>query len=98
MVKMVIEKATAKNKKWKAIFYDDQGKKLKSSNFGDTRYEDYTIHKDKERRERYRARHKKYLKNGDYSKPSHLSYYLLWGDSSSLKTNISNYKKMFKLK
>ena len=98
MVKMVIEKATAKNKKYKAIFYDDQGKKLKSSNFGDTRYEDYTIHKDKERRERYRARHKKYLKTGDYSKPSFLSFYLLWGDSSSLKSNISNYKKMFKLK
>jgi hypothetical protein len=98
MVKMVIEKATAKNKKYKAIFYDDQGKKLKSSNFGDTRYEDYTTHKDKERRERYRARHKKYLKTGDYSKPSHLSFYLLWGNSSSLKTNISNYKKKFNLK
>jgi hypothetical protein len=50
MVKMVIEKATAKNKKYKAIFYDDQGKKLKSSNFGQSGAEDYTQHKDKERR------------------------------------------------
>ena len=30
-MKLVIEKGTAKNKKWKAIFYDDKGKKIKTS-------------------------------------------------------------------
>ena len=94
---MIIEKGTAKNKKWKAIFYDDEGKKIKTSQFGDSRYQDYTQHKDKERRSKYRERHKKDLASGNYTKPGYLSFYILWGDSTSLKTNISNYKKKFKL-
>jgi len=97
MVSMIIEKGTAKNKKWKAIFYDDEGKKIKTSQFGDSRYQDYTQHKDKERRSKYRERHKKDLASGNYTKPGYLSFYILWGDSTSLKTNISNYKKKFKL-
>lgn len=94
---MKIEKGTAKNKKWKAIFYDDQDKKIKTTQFGDNRFEDYTQHKDKKRRSKYRDRHKKDLDKGDYMSAGFLSYYLLWGESTSLKTNISNYKKKFKL-
>ena len=37
MTKMVIEKGTAKNKKLKAIFYDEKGKKIKTAQFGDIR-------------------------------------------------------------
>lgn len=95
---MVIEKGTAKNKKLKAIFYDDKGKKIRTVQFGDNRYEDYTQHKDKQRRKRYLERHKKDLSKGDYMSAGHLSYYILWGQSAALKTNISNYKKRFKLK
>ena len=94
---MVIEKATAKNKKWKAIFYDDKGKKIKTTQFGDNRYEDYTQHKDKERRSKYLTRHKKDLEKGDYKSAGYLSYYILWGASTNLNTNIKQYKKMFKL-
>ena len=97
MIKMIVSKGTAKNKKFKVIFYDASGKKLKTSQFGDTRYADYTQHKDKERRNKYRTRHKKDLTTGDYKKAGFLSYYLLWGDSSSFDTNIKKYKKMFKL-
>jgi len=97
MVKMVIEKGTAKNKKLKAIFYDDEGKKIKTTQFGDNRYEDYTIHKDKQRRSKYRSRHKGSLEKGTYMSPSHLSYYILWGASTNRNTNIKQYKKMFKL-
>lgn len=94
---MIIEKGTAKNKKLKAIFFDDNGKKIKTSQFGDDRYEDYTMHKDKSRREKYRSRHKGNLKKGTYMSPSHLSFYILWGDSTSRNNNIKQYKKMFKL-
>tara|TARA_R110002074_G_scaffold80776_1_gene181336 strand:- start:1689 stop:1979 length:291 start_codon:yes stop_codon:yes gene_type:complete len=96
-MRVVIQKSKVKNKKYTAIFYDGD-KKIKTSQFGDNRYEDYTQHKDKERRSRYRNRHKKDLNTGDYMRPGFLSYYILWGDSSSLKTNISNYKKKFNLK
>jgi len=96
MVKMVIEKGTAKNKKLKAIFYDGD-KKIKTTQFGDSRYEDYTQHKDKERRNKYRLRHKKDLDKGNYMSAGFLSYYILWGESAALKTNIKQYKKKFNL-
>jgi len=96
-MRVVIQKSKIKNKKYTAIFYDGD-KKIKTSQFGDNRYEDYIQHKDKQRRDKYRNRHKKDLNTGDYMRPGFLSYYILWGDSSSLKTNISNYKKRFNLK
>lgn len=96
-MRVVIKPSKIKNKKYTAIFYDGD-KKIKTSQFGDKRYEHYTQHKDKERRDKYRNRHKKDLNTGDYMRPGFLSYYILWGDSSSLKTNISNYKKRFNLK
>ncbi len=96
-MKMVIEKGTGKNKKWKAIFYDDEGKKIKTTQFGDSRYEDYTQHKDKKRRDKYRLRHKKDLSKGNYMSAGFLSYYILWGESAALKTNINKYKKKFNL-
>lgn len=95
-MKMVIEKGTAKNKKLKAIFYDGD-KKIKTVQFGDSRYEDYTQHKDKERRSKYRLRHKKDLDKGNYMSAGFLSYYILWGESAALKTNIKQYKKKFNL-
>ena len=94
---MVIEKGTAKNKKLKAIFYEGS-KKLKTTSFGQSGAEDYTLTKDKEQRKRYRARHKKDLSKGDYMSAGYLSYYILWGNSTSRNTNIKQYKKMFNLK
>ncbi len=98
MTSVEIKPSKAKNKKFTAIFYDDQGKKIKTAQFGDSRYEDYTMHKDKQRRDRYRARHKGNLAKTTYMSPAHLSYYILWGDSSNINTNINKYIKMFKLK
>tara|TARA_R110002012_G_scaffold78840_1_gene200760 strand:- start:307 stop:597 length:291 start_codon:yes stop_codon:yes gene_type:complete len=83
-------------KKWTAIFKKDDGKEKKIS-FGATGYGDYTLHKDKERRERYRKRHEKDLKTNDPTRAGYLSYYLLWGNSTSLKKNIQDYKKKFNL-
>jgi len=94
---MVVEKGTAKNKKLKAIFYDAKGKKIKTTQFGDSRYGDYTLTKDKEQRKKYITRHKKDLAKGNYMSAGHLSYYILWGDSTSRNTNIKKYKKMFNL-
>ena len=98
MTSVEIKPSKAKNKKFTAIFYDDQGKKIKTAQFGDSRYKDYTMHKDKQRRERYRNRHKRNLAKTTYMSPAHLSYYILWGDSSNINTNINKYIKMFKLK
>jgi len=98
---MKIEKGTAKNKKFKATFShikDGKYQKIKTSQFGDNRYQDYTQHKDKERRKKYRARHEKDLSKGTYMSPGFLSMGILWGDSSSLNSNINSYIKKYNLK
>jgi hypothetical protein len=84
------------DKKLKATFLQDNGR-TKTTHFGAKGMQDYTIAKDKEQRERYRTRHKKDLETGDPTKAGFLSYYILWGDSTSRATNIAAYKKNFNL-
>ena len=92
---MSVLRSDSKTKKYVATFMIN-GKEKKTS-FGAKGYDDYTIKKDKEQRDRYRKRHSKDLKTGDPTRAGYLSYYLLWGDSTSLKQNIKDYKKRFKL-
>ena len=96
MVKLVITKSPKKDKKLKAVFTYDN-KKTRTTHFGAKGMSDYTIHKDKERRKLYRARHKKDLKTKDYTRAGYLSYYILWGDETNLKDAIESYKKRFNL-
>lgn len=97
MTKLTITPSDSKTKKYKAVFTYDDGK-TKTTQFGAKGYSDYLIHKDKERRKRYRDRHKKDLKTGDSTRAGYLSFYILWGDSTSLQTNIKSYKKKFNYK
>lgn len=73
----------AKNKKFSVIVKSDSGKK-KLINFGDSRYQDFTQHGDKKRRESYRKRargitnkkgEKVYLNKNT---PAYWSYNYLW--------------------
>ena len=91
-MKMVIKKSTKAGKKYMAIF---TGKIKKTTHFGSKGMSDYTLSKDKEQRARYRTRHKKDLRTRDPMRAGYLSYYLLWGESTSLRENIKNYKKRF---
>lgn len=79
-----------------ATFENDNGRK-KTTHFGASGMDDYTKTHDKVQRDRYRTRHAKDLLTADPTRAGHLSYYLLWGDSTSLQTNISAYKKRFNL-
>lgn len=79
-------------KKWRAEFDDGT-----HTDFGDATMKDYTQHGDAARRASYRARHRKDLETGDPRRAGYLSYYLLWGDSISLATNIRSYKKRFNM-
>jgi hypothetical protein len=80
--------------KYVAVF-DNDGRK-KTVRFGSKGMDDYTLTHDKEQRERYRKRHEKDLK-GDPSRAGYLSYYILWGDSTDINTNIRKYVRMFNL-
>ena len=83
-------------KKMMAIFEQENGRK-KTTHFGAKGMDDYTKTHDKEQRERYRTRHAKDLETGDPTRAGLLSYYILWGDSTSMKANIASYKKRFNL-
>lgn len=54
MNRVIIERATAKGKKWKATFPDGT-----VTSFGATGYEDYTTHGDEARQKNYISRHRK---------------------------------------
>jgi len=71
-------------KKFQAVFYDKEGKKIKTVKFGAKGYEDYTTHHDKERMKRYNMRHKSredWTRSGKYT-PGFWSKWLLWSKPS----------------
>jgi hypothetical protein len=94
-----VEKATDGKHKFVAIF-ETEGRQ-KQVPFGAKGMDDYTLFSDKAEgkfhRDLYRTRHEKDLRTLDPTKPGYLSYYILWGDSTDVNTNIKKYKKMFNL-
>ena len=76
-----VEPSTRKNKKY-MIMNDDN----KYVHFGDSRYEDFTKHQDKERLKNYLSRASKIKgnwRNNKYS-PNNLSINLLWNNSKAI--------------
>ena len=92
LIKVV--KSEKSGKKFTAYF-DKDGRTIKRS-FGAAGMDDFTRTHDTQQRSRYRSRHSKDLK-GDPTKPGYLSYYILWGPSTSMKANIAAYKRKFSL-
>ncbi len=85
MKTVIVERATAKGKKWKASFPDGT-----STSFGATGYEDYTQHADGDRQKNYLSRHR-----GDphsMQSAGELSRTLLWS-SPSWTTAKKNYER-----
>ena len=89
---MKLVKSTDGVHKWVAEF--DDGTKTR---FGAAGMDDYTLTGDKDARLRYQIRHKKDLRTRDPKRAGYLSYYFLWGDSTSLAENLAAYKRRFNL-
>ena len=97
MVKVIIKTATQKGKKLQAIFYENN-KKIKTTAFGAKGYLDYTSGATKEQRERYIKRHTNSKENHNNPMTAgSLSFYILWGNSTSKAINIKAFKKKFNL-
>jgi hypothetical protein len=96
MISVEIKPAKTKTHKFTAIFYEGD-KKIKTTNFGSKGMSDFTINKDKQRKERYLARHKKRENWESYMTAGSLSRYILW-NKPTLKASITDYLKRFKLK
>jgi hypothetical protein len=93
---ITIEKSTREDKKYQAT----DGKK--TVHFGDSKYSDFTKHRDEERKKRYIQRHS----NEDHSisnalSPAFLSRNILWNQptvESSIRDLNKRYKVKFRLK
>ena len=96
-VSVVIKKSTKEGKKLMAVFSLDNGR-TRTSHFGQAGAPDYTKTRDKAQRSRYLTRHKARENWNAPMTSGSLSRHILWGDSTSIRTNISNYKKKFNLK
>jgi hypothetical protein len=89
--------STLKTKKFDIYVKNPKTGRIKKVSFGAKGYEDYTIHKDKERRKRYLQRHK-HDKLNDYCSSGFWSARILWGESTNMATNLKNTLKQFGLK
>jgi len=98
IMKLVIKKSDKPEKRLMAIF-SEKGKRDKITHFGlkNPKKGTFIDHGDKKIRAAYRARHKKDLDTKDFTRPGYLSYFILWGETDSLKKNIELYKKKFNL-
>jgi len=79
-----------------ATFTRENGR-TRTTHFGQASAPDYTLTGDKKRRKAYRDRHRKDLNTGDYMRAGYLSWYILWGESKSIRENIKSYKRRFNL-
>ena len=91
-----LQDGTAKGKRYKAVFYDENGKKIKTTQFGSSSHDNYTTHSDKKRRELYRKRHHKDKINEPFSAGA-LSWWILW-NRETLKESIKEYEERFGIK
>ena len=91
-----LEKSSHPDKKYMATFETDSGR-TKTTHFGAAGMDDYTLTHDKEQRERYRQRHEKDLRTGDPTRAGFLSYWILWGPTTSVVKNLESFKRKYNL-
>ncbi len=92
---IVITPSDKTNKKFTALIDDKKNNNKKSIHFGDSRYSDYTLHKDTERKKAYLARHKK----DNFNNPNYAGFYstnLLW-NKPTLKESLKNTNEKYNL-
>jgi len=96
---MSIEPSKRATKKWVAYFQNKDTDQHRTVHFGAKGFEDFTMHGDATRAERYRARHAKDLlaSGADTGMtPGALSYFVLW-TSPSMSQGIRNFKSRYSL-
>ena len=99
---VTISRSSNPQKKLMAVFEDSEGKKMKTTHFGQRGASDYTKHGDKERMERYLERHGGGFETStkeDWKDPTtagSLSRWILW-NKPGLKSSFDDYKKRFGL-
>lgn len=97
MVFVQLTPSQIEGKKYTAIFYDDNRKKIRTTHFGSAGMSDYTKHKDIERKQRYLDRHSANENWDDYKSGGSLARYILW-NKPTISASYNDYLKRFNLK
>lgn len=96
MVFVQLDKSDRESKKYKAVFYDDNRKKILTTHFGATGYTDFTLTGDENKKENYLSRHSNENWN-DFMSAGSLSRWILWNYKSKSRS-YNDYIKRFNLK
>lgn len=93
----VITQSPLKTKKYKVVVYDKNEDKKKTIHFGAKGYEDYTIHKNNERKYRYIDRHKSKEDWQDPYTAGFWALHALW-NKPTLQSSLNDIKRNFDIK
>jgi hypothetical protein len=96
MVFVQLTPSQIESKKYTAIFYDDNRKKIRTTHFGSAGMSDYSKHKDDERKQRYLDRHRANENWEDYKSGGSLARYILW-NKPTISASYNDYLKRFGL-
>jgi len=94
--KVKIQPSKRQDKKFQAVFYTDDMKKVKTTHFGAKGMSDYTKHGDDDRKKKYINRHKARENFNDFLSAGSLSRYVLW-EKKDLDTSKKYYANKFNL-
>tara|TARA_R110002126_G_scaffold283163_1_gene432290 strand:- start:1113 stop:1412 length:300 start_codon:yes stop_codon:yes gene_type:complete len=99
MVKVEILKSNRNDKRFVAIFYDSDNKKIKTTHFGlkNPKIGTFIDHQNKEMKQNYLKRHIKNEKWNDFETAGSLSRFILW-NKPTLVASLNDYKRRFNLK
>lgn len=95
----VLSPSIRKGKKWRMVFETKDHSVLEKVDFGAEGMEDFTTHKDEQRKQRFLSRFQKLIKEyeNDPSAPITLSKYILW-NKPTIAESLGDYKKHFGLR
>lgn len=97
--KMELKNSKVKGKRYAATFYDSNGEKIKTTNFGAKYMDSYPIHHDDARRQRFRDRFGKLIHkdSNDITKPITLADRVLW-NRKTVRESLRDIEKTYAIK
>ena len=96
-MKVIIKESTQPKKKLMAIFFNNEGKKIKTIHFGASAYTDYTLSGDEKKKAAYIKRHQARENFNDPMTAGALSRWVLW-NKRTRTAGIADYKRRFNLR
>ena len=97
MVYIQLLKSSNEKKKYMAVFYNEERKKIKTTHFGSAGMSDFTKNKDEDKKTRYIARHSANEDWDDYMTAASCARWILW-NKPTLSASYNDYIKKFGLK